>query len=424
MASEKQIAANRRNAQLSPGPSSPEAKAKTRLNAMRDGITGQVITLSEEELPIFERLKAELIEDLAPKTTMELHLVSSIAWDTWRLDHLRAVEMNLYALGTQDPDCDVDCNEPKLQTAMSEALTFVKQSKQMGLMSIYEQRLNRSIHKNRDKLAAHQTERKRNYEHGLKEEMDIAKANETNGLPYQAPSRHSRNGIIFSTSEILAAANRQSVVSVAQSHSLFNPATPEAGPNAMRPIRRASGTGKTTLVPEATPTRPRQLHTAQAGALRSDRNSRYRRFSTFISIRINKTKNQLRFIRAYCRRMRVTSSHATANSAREPFATGNLMRRFRPKLDFCQTKPPNSNKTLTLHPGESHRKATKTRPYSPGATATPPLTSWPVTASSYEPRPSGSDTQPFSFSTHSVVQSHSLFNPAPPEARLKAESLA
>ena len=61
MASEKQIAANRINAQLSPGPSSPEAKAKTRMNAMRDGITGQVITLSDEDRPIFEKLKAELI---------------------------------------------------------------------------------------------------------------------------------------------------------------------------------------------------------------------------------------------------------------------------------------------------------------------------------------------------------------------------
>jgi hypothetical protein len=187
------------------------------MNAMRDGITGQVITLSEEERPIFEQLKAELIEDFAPKTTMELRLASSIAWDTWRLDHLRAVEMNLYALGTQDPDCDIQCDGPQLHTAMSGALTFVKQSKKMGLLSIYEQRLNRSIHKNMDKLAELQAERKRNYEHDLKEEVAIAEANEINGLPYQAPTRRSKNGIVFSTAEIQAAANRQSVVSAARS---------------------------------------------------------------------------------------------------------------------------------------------------------------------------------------------------------------
>jgi hypothetical protein len=216
MPTEKQIAANRRNAQKSPGPSSPEAKAKVRMNAMRDGITGQVITMPEEDRPIFEQLKAELIEDFAPKTTMELRLASSIAWDTWRLDHLRAVEMNLYALGTQDPDCDIQCDGPQLHTAMSGALTFVKQSKKMGLLSIYEQRLNRSIHKNMDKLAELQAERKRNYEHDLKEEIDIAEAKEINGLPYEAPAKRSKNGIVFSTAEIQAAANRLSVVNVAR----------------------------------------------------------------------------------------------------------------------------------------------------------------------------------------------------------------
>jgi len=244
MPTEKQIAANRRNAQKSPGPSSPEAKSKVRMNAMRDGITGQVITLSEEDRPIFEQLKAELIEDFAPKTTMELRLASSIAWDTWRLDHLRAVEMNLYALGTQDPDCDIECDGPQLHTAMSGALTFVKQSKKMGLLSIYEQRLNRSIHKNMDKLAELQAERKRNYEHDLNEEMDIAKANEVNGIPYQAPTRRSKNGIVFSTAEIQAAANRKSVVSAARSTyggpkriffegawENFDPIRPNSGPN-------------------------------------------------------------------------------------------------------------------------------------------------------------------------------------------------
>src|ERR1700683_139890 len=138
MTSEKQIEANRINALSSTGPKSPESKAKTRLNALRDGITGQVTTLSEEDRPIFESLKSELIADLAPKTVMELRLASSIAWDTWRLDHLRAVEMNMFALGAQDPDCDVDCDSPELYTAMSGAMTFSKESKKFALTSIYE----------------------------------------------------------------------------------------------------------------------------------------------------------------------------------------------------------------------------------------------------------------------------------------------
>jgi hypothetical protein len=216
MVTEKQLAANRLNAQRSTGPASEEDKAKVRMNAMRDGITGQVITLSAEDRPIFERLKSELIEDLQPKTTMELRLANSIAWDTWRIDHLRAVENNLYALGTQDPACDTGCDNPQLHTAMAEALTFVKHSQKMALLSIYEQRLNRSIHKNMEKLAELQAQRKRQHEQDLQDEVAIAEMNEINGIPYEAPVRRSKNGIVFSTAEVKAAANRKSVINVAR----------------------------------------------------------------------------------------------------------------------------------------------------------------------------------------------------------------
>jgi hypothetical protein len=216
MASQKQIDANRRNAQQSTGPRTIEGLAKTRLNAMRDGITGQITTLSEEDRPVFEKLKAELIADLAPKTVMELKLASSIAWDTWRLDHLRSVEMSMYALGATNPETTVDCDVPQLDTAMSGALTFTKESSRFSLMSLYEQRLNRSIHKNLATLRELQAERKRNYEHDLELEVAMARANDFNGLTYKAPSRPSENGFVFSTSEILATANRYTVLYAAK----------------------------------------------------------------------------------------------------------------------------------------------------------------------------------------------------------------
>src|SRR5580704_8661507 len=126
MATQKQTDANRLNAQKSTGATSPEGKAITRMNAKRDGFTGQITTLSDEDRPIFEKFKSQFIADLAPKTTMELSLATSIAWDSWRLNHLRAVEMNMYALGAADPDSNltIDCENPQLHTAMANALTF------------------------------------------------------------------------------------------------------------------------------------------------------------------------------------------------------------------------------------------------------------------------------------------------------------
>ena len=212
MSSLIQIEANRINAQSSTGPTSAEGKAKTRLNAKRDGITGQVITLSDEDRPVFEKLKAELIADLAPKTVMELKLANSIAWDTWRADRIRAVEENMYALGTQDDQTTNDSGNPELDTALSGALTFEKQSAKFALLSVYEKRLNSTIHKNVDKLQALQKERKANEHHDRQQEVTIARANDFNGLTYKAPTWPSRNGYVFSTPEILAAANRDSVV--------------------------------------------------------------------------------------------------------------------------------------------------------------------------------------------------------------------
>jgi hypothetical protein len=226
MASQKQVEANRRNSEHSTGPQHPETKAKTRLNALRDGFTGQVTTLSDEDRPIFEKFKSGLIHSLAPKTTMELSLADSIAWDTWRLNHLRAVEMNMYALGTANADdasddasddaAAIDCDAPALHTAMSDAKTFSKEAKKFALMSLYEQRMNRSIHKNLATLRDLQAERRANHQRDLDEEIILARANDINGLPYEAPAEPLPDGSVFSNREIFAAAHRLTALQAAK----------------------------------------------------------------------------------------------------------------------------------------------------------------------------------------------------------------
>jgi hypothetical protein len=120
--------------------------------------------------------------------------------------------MNLYALGVEDPETDPECDSPELHTAMSGALTFNKHSDRFALMSIYEQRLNRSIHKNLTTLRELKAEREKLYKKDLENEVLLAQANDSNGLPYQAPTRKSQNGFVFSTAEVLATANRRSVL--------------------------------------------------------------------------------------------------------------------------------------------------------------------------------------------------------------------
>lgn len=214
MATQKQIDANRRNAQNSTGPKTEESKAKTRLNALRDGFTGQIVTLSDEDRPIFDKFKSDLIDDFAPETVMERSLADAIAWDTWRLNRIRAIESNIYALGTLDKD--VEAVDSDLRPAISDALTFANQEKRFNLMSLYEQRLNRSLQKNLATLLKLRTERKRNRQRDLEEQIILARANDINGLPYEAPARPTENGFVFSNREILTAAHRVTALQAAK----------------------------------------------------------------------------------------------------------------------------------------------------------------------------------------------------------------
>src|SRR5215467_58147 len=53
--SESQLAANRRNAQLSTGPKSEEGKSKSSLNAVRTGLTGRTVLLPTDDAAGYQR---------------------------------------------------------------------------------------------------------------------------------------------------------------------------------------------------------------------------------------------------------------------------------------------------------------------------------------------------------------------------------
>ncbi len=52
-----QIEANQRNAQLSTGPTSEAGKAKSSLNAVKNGLTGATVILPSDDLAAYERFR-------------------------------------------------------------------------------------------------------------------------------------------------------------------------------------------------------------------------------------------------------------------------------------------------------------------------------------------------------------------------------
>ncbi len=84
MASPAQLIANVANAQKSSGPKTETGKHRTRLNAYRHGLTGQICLLTADEHEAFDQHCTGIRESLEPVgAASKLELAQSIAEDYW-----------------------------------------------------------------------------------------------------------------------------------------------------------------------------------------------------------------------------------------------------------------------------------------------------------------------------------------------------
>ncbi|MFH1372760.1 MAG: hypothetical protein ABII79_03070 [bacterium] len=87
--SEKQLAANRRNARRSTGPRTPEGKERVKWNALKHGLLAESVVVPNrhglEKRNQFESLLAQLHDELNPVGMLEEMQVEKIAVAYWRL---------------------------------------------------------------------------------------------------------------------------------------------------------------------------------------------------------------------------------------------------------------------------------------------------------------------------------------------------
>ncbi|MBV9034055.1 MAG: hypothetical protein JO182_06140, partial [Acidobacteriaceae bacterium] len=86
--SERRLAANRANAQLSTGPRTDAGKAKSSLNAVKTGLTGRTVLLPNDEVAAYEAHIERFRKEFQPVGDQETHLVQSLADTQWRLDRI------------------------------------------------------------------------------------------------------------------------------------------------------------------------------------------------------------------------------------------------------------------------------------------------------------------------------------------------
>ena len=90
----KQIEANRRNALRSTGPTTPEGKQVSRLNALKYGLRAKELIIPGQEDPAeLEAILRELCEDWKPEGHTEFHLVEQIGLAEWRLRRVYRAEL-------------------------------------------------------------------------------------------------------------------------------------------------------------------------------------------------------------------------------------------------------------------------------------------------------------------------------------------
>jgi len=213
MTSPAQLEANRANAEHSTGPATAAGKATARYNATRHGLTSQVACMTWEDRDAFNEFCAALAAEYRPEGTIETQLAQAIAEDNWRLNRARAIEHNIFALGhsastpaADTGDSQIEANS-QIDAALAQAQTFCGQGKTFGLITLYEQRINRNLQGNLDRLQKLQSERRAARARALDELIELKEFDRLRGRkePVVGPDSNGNieaSGFVFSSREI------------------------------------------------------------------------------------------------------------------------------------------------------------------------------------------------------------------------------
>ncbi len=178
------------------GPRTDAGKERTRLNAYKHGLTGQIHLSTAEEHEAYEKHRQLFLQALAPVGGLEQELAQEIAEDRWRIKRARAMEANIFALGQVEELAD------DVSQAMAHAKTWLAESKNIQLLTLYQQRIERSIAKNTAALRAMQAERKAAREKAWEQACILAEAAAIKGETYKPETDFPSPKFVFSLGEI------------------------------------------------------------------------------------------------------------------------------------------------------------------------------------------------------------------------------
>jgi len=175
------------------GPSSEAGTQRTRLNAYKHGLTGQIHLLTAAEQTAFDAHCKSICEALAPVGALEIDIAQAIAEDRWRLKRARAIETGIFAAGQQgllgfNPGVPTteDPAQLLIEDTLIQARTWLAKNDNFLLLALYEQRINRTIERNMAELRTLRAERKAARDQALEEALLLSQLAQSKGEKYDA----------------------------------------------------------------------------------------------------------------------------------------------------------------------------------------------------------------------------------------------
>ena len=147
MATEKQIHANRKNAQNSTGPKTPQGKATAAKNATKHGLTAQNILIKGENLEDFQEHRDKLTHELNPIFQTEVIItdrIVNLSWQLKRCAHLQAAALDYIINNERFADSE---------NALGKAVfAGFAQTRALDRLIMYERRIENSLYKSMKQL--------------------------------------------------------------------------------------------------------------------------------------------------------------------------------------------------------------------------------------------------------------------------------
>jgi len=199
------VEVNRANAQKSTGPRTAAGKQRSKLNALRHGLTGHTIVLPTDDQAAYQRHSQSFLDEYRPQGATESQLVQSVTDISWQLNRAAAVETNLFSLGITESEDRIRASHPDAETALAMALAYREHNRAFANLGIYRQRLAREFERTLILLRQIQAERRANEERQLDNAAKILKMHQDANLPYQP----AQDGFVFSKTEIEAYIERE-----------------------------------------------------------------------------------------------------------------------------------------------------------------------------------------------------------------------